>query len=98
RALFRCVETALLALRRHPSRGRGVQRRTRSVQGRQGHNSLSALAARPREVDRADRKVPRKRGRRSRKGQGGRVEEALAPPPSKGRSFFRKSCKLLQIV
>ena len=38
---------------------RGVQGRPCTVQGQQGHDPLPALPARPREVDRAHREVPR---------------------------------------
>src|SRR5712692_11948606 len=77
RALFRGVEAALLALSRHRSRRRGVQGRPCTVQGQQGHDPLPPLRARPREVDRAHREVPREGSRRAREGESSRAEEAL---------------------
>src|SRR5437868_3113506 len=62
-----------------PIRRRTVQERPCTVRGQQGHDPLPALRARPREVDRTHREVPREGSRRARQGEGGRAEEARGP-------------------
>jgi hypothetical protein len=48
-----------------------------SLRGPQGHDPLSALRARSRDVDRRHREVPCERSRRARESEGGGAEEAL---------------------
>jgi len=48
----------------------------RTVRGRQGHDPLPALSARPREVDRPHLQVPREGGGRTREGEAREIEEA----------------------
>jgi hypothetical protein len=69
-------EAALLAVSGHGSHGGGVQGRPCTVRGRQGHDPIPAFPARPREVDRAHREVPREGNGDTREGEAGRAEEA----------------------
>jgi hypothetical protein len=75
--LFRWMEAALLALPGHGARRRRVQGRACIIRGQQGHNPLPTLPARPREVDRTYREVPREGSGRAGEGEGGQAEGAL---------------------
>ena len=48
-----------------------------TIRSQEKHDPLPTLRARPREVDRTHREVPREGSRRAREGEGGRAEEEL---------------------